>query len=103
MDPSAWHTICGTPHYIAPEIISTAVKNKANYSLPSAIDIWGAGITLHCLLTGTLPFDDPNEARLFDKIVEGKLDLVRAAQGICECPSLGSSTIIAPVIRSDSA
>lgn len=48
-------TICGTPAYMAPELI---LRHK--YSGP-AIDIWSLGIILFTLLVGTMPFDEDDE------------------------------------------
>jgi serine/threonine protein kinase len=41
---------CGTPTYMAPEII-----NKAEYSGPGA-DVWALGVILYALLCGCFPF-----------------------------------------------
>lgn len=41
---------CGTPSYMAPEIV-----NKLEYRGPPA-DIWALGVLLYVFLTGTFPF-----------------------------------------------
>ena len=43
-------TICGTPNYIAPEVL----EGKTGHSYE--VDIWSLGVLLHILLTGTMPF-----------------------------------------------
>ena len=45
---------CGTPLYIAPEII-TSTKEKGYKGFP--VDIWSAGIALYIMLSGKLPFN----------------------------------------------
>ena len=45
---------CGTPMYMAPEII-LCNKEKGYNGFP--VDIWASGITLYIMLSGTLPFN----------------------------------------------
>ena len=47
------HDQCGTPMYMAPEILSCS-KEKGYKGFP--VDIWSAGIALYIMLSGTLPF-----------------------------------------------
>ncbi|KVH96856.1 Calcium/calmodulin-dependent/calcium-dependent protein kinase [Cynara cardunculus var. scolymus] len=56
------HTTCGTPAYVAPEVI----HNKG-YDGEKA-DIWSCGVILFVLLAGYLPFSDPNLMRMYRKI-----------------------------------
>ena len=48
------HSHCGTPMYIAPEII-LSTKEKGYKGFP--VDIWSAGIALYIMISGKLPFD----------------------------------------------
>lgn len=54
-------TYCGSPEYVAPEVLACAPYEKA-------VDLWSVGVITYILLTGFLPFYDKNHAILFDKI-----------------------------------
>ncbi|XP_049384406.1 CBL-interacting protein kinase 5 [Solanum stenotomum] len=56
------HTTCGTPAYVAPEVI-----NKRGYDGEKA-DIWSCGVVLFVLLAGYLPFHDQNLMEMYKKI-----------------------------------
>lgn len=59
------HTILGSPHYIAPEIITSAA---AGYD-GAKVDVWASGIILFGMLAGYLPFDEPTTRALYSAIV----------------------------------
>lgn len=56
---------CGTPAYIAPEIL----RNKG-YGLN--VDIWSAGVVLFAMLYGTVPFKAQSMEELHQLILKGK-------------------------------
>lgn len=60
------HTLCGTPAYVAPEILT-----KKGYD-GAKVDVWSCGIILFVLNAGYLPFNDPNLMELYRKIYKGE-------------------------------
>ncbi|XP_009625261.1 CBL-interacting serine/threonine-protein kinase 24 isoform X1 [Nicotiana tabacum] len=56
------HTTCGTPNYIAPEVLSNRGYNGA------AVDVWSCGVILFVLMSRYLPFDEIDLPTLFSKI-----------------------------------
>ena len=58
-------TSCGSPHYAAPEVIRGIQYDGA------LADIWSCGVILYALLTGGLPFDDPDIKKLLAKVKNG--------------------------------
>ncbi|XP_039135977.1 CBL-interacting protein kinase 1-like isoform X1 [Dioscorea cayenensis subsp. rotundata] len=62
-------TTCGSPCYVAPEIL-------ANRGYDGAIsDIWSCGVILYFILTGKLPFNDRNLAVLYQKIFKADTEI----------------------------
>ncbi|RYR79465.1 hypothetical protein Ahy_A01g004278 isoform A [Arachis hypogaea] len=61
------HTPCGTPAYVAPEVIK-----RKGYDGAKA-DIWSCGIVLFVLLAGFLPFHDANLIEMYKKISKAEL------------------------------
>ncbi|CAN6206521.1 unnamed protein product [Urochloa humidicola] len=60
------HTTCGTPNYVAPEVIDDKGYDGA------LADLWSCGVILFVLLAGYLPFEDDNIASLYKKISEAQ-------------------------------
>lgn len=55
-------TVCGTPNYIAPEIID------GQFGHSFEVDIWGLGVLIYSLLIGKPPFETPEIKQTYRKI-----------------------------------
>ncbi|CAA7023245.1 unnamed protein product [Microthlaspi erraticum] len=62
------HTQCGTPAYVAPEVL-----RKKGYDGAKA-DIWSCGVILYVLLAGFLPFQDENLMNMYRKIFKSEFE-----------------------------
>lgn len=64
---SGMHTACGTPGYVAPEVL----KNEA---YGPEVDMWSLGVILYILLCGFPPFYHESTAALYKQIKKGAYD-----------------------------
>ena len=55
-------TICGTPNYIAPEVLD----GKVGHSFE--VDVWSLGVIIYTLLIGKPPFETPDVKTTYMKI-----------------------------------
>ncbi|KXJ12506.1 calcium/calmodulin-dependent protein kinase type 1D isoform X2 [Exaiptasia diaphana] len=60
-------TACGTPGYVAPEVLRQEVYGKA-------VDCWSIGVICYILLCGYPPFYDESDANLFAQIMRGEYE-----------------------------
>uniref|UniRef100_A0A1J3K4R9 non-specific serine/threonine protein kinase n=1 Tax=Noccaea caerulescens TaxID=107243 RepID=A0A1J3K4R9_NOCCA len=78
-------TTCGTPNYVAPEVLSHKGYNGA------VADVWSCGVILYVLMAGYLPFDELDLPTLYSKIDKAEF----------ACPSyfaLGAKSLIRRIL-----
>ncbi|XP_072991876.1 putative CBL-interacting protein kinase 27 [Typha latifolia] len=66
-------TSCGTPAYVAPEMLEPEIVAKKGYDGAKA-DLWSCGVILFVLLAGFLPFRGDNLAAMYKKIQRGEFE-----------------------------
>lgn len=84
------HNVCGTPGYVAPEVLD------ANPSYGITVDMWSIGVILYILLCGYPPFFDDDNHRLFAKIRQCKYEFAEKSWGkiSSEAKNLVSSLLV---------
>ena len=55
-------TICGTPNYIAPEVL----EGKTGHSYE--VDVWSLGVIIYTLIIGKPPFETTDVKTTYDRI-----------------------------------
>ncbi|KAJ3126339.1 Checkpoint kinase 2 [Nowakowskiella sp. JEL0407] len=67
-DKQAFSTLCGTPIYLAPEIL----LSKDTYD--ERVDVYSAGVILFYMLMGKPPFKETSQKEIFENVKKGRVD-----------------------------
>ena len=65
-------TCCGSPSYIAPEVINVGYLKTSSEPYGPKCDVWSIGVITFILLSGKMPFHGHNFKQTFKKIIEGQ-------------------------------
>ncbi len=65
------YTLCGTPEYLAPEMLLNKGHGKP-------VDWWTFGILLYEMLAGIDPFSDDDPMLIYQKILKGRVKFPRS-------------------------
>lgn len=82
--------IAGSPAYVAPEVLSGQYSEK--------VDIWGAGVLLHALLVGNLPFPGTSREAIFESVKTVELNF---HGGIWDSVSLLARDLLSRMLTRD--
>ncbi|MCJ1464031.1 Cell cycle serine/threonine-protein kinase cdc5/MSD2 [Pseudocyphellaria aurata] len=88
-------TVCGTPNYIAPEILK---KGKAGHDLK--VDIWSIGVIVYAMLTGCPPFQSNSQKEIYEKVRDVKYDWPHDNRCINDIPD-EAKDLVACLLKED--
>ncbi|POM60725.1 PLK/PLK-UNCLASSIFIED protein Kinase [Phytophthora palmivora] len=85
-------TMCGTPNYIAPEILSGQRGDGHSFE----VDVWSTGVVMYTLLVGRPPFETDDVKATYKRIRANQYDFPEAAH-----VSRSAQSLVRGILRSD--
>ncbi|XP_015667830.1 serine/threonine-protein kinase 33 isoform X1 [Protobothrops mucrosquamatus] len=90
---SRFQSTCGTPIYMAPEVISA-------HDYSQQCDVWSIGVIMYMLLSGEPPFMASSEEKLFEVIKKGDLHF---KQSVWQSVNIAAKNILRLLLKVDPA
>jgi len=66
--------LCGTPDYVAPEVLSWYDDDETGKPYGKGSDMWSMGVLLYVILSGCSPFNGEEEEQLLKLVAEAKYE-----------------------------
>ena len=66
--------LCGTPDYVAPEVLSWYEDDDTGVPYGKGSDMWSMGVLLYVILSGCSPFNAEEEEALLKLVAEAKYE-----------------------------
>ncbi|KAJ9456803.1 CBL-interacting serine/threonine-protein kinase 5 [Diplonema papillatum] len=87
-------TCCGTPYYVAPEVIISS-QNKGYNGFTS--DLWSLGVILYTMLVGDVPFQAADLRGVLQQITRGVFEFPRS----CKASESAKACVRSLLVRED--
>ena len=66
--------LCGTPDYVAPEVLSWYEDDERGETYGKASDMWSLGVLMYVLLSGCTPFSHDDEAEQLELVAKAEYE-----------------------------
>lgn len=72
--PMEMTTLCGSPQYVAPEVVGLSSSDNTYSGYSCQCDLWSVGVVLYIVLGGYAPFESDDEGELVEMICNGEYE-----------------------------